>query len=139
MIQLNILNGKKAGQEIVARLFPFQIGRATAAHLKLDEDGVWEKHLEIILQSGEGFLLQAHPQALVTVNGEAVRQATLRNGDLIEAGSVQLRFWLSPVRQRSLLVQESLTWFALTALFFVELGLLYWLLFLFNDGNVAGR
>lgn len=139
MIQLNILNGKKAGQEIVARLFPFIIGRATTAHLPLDEDGVWDRHLEINLQQNEGFLLQAHPQAIVTVNGETVQKATLRNGDLIEAGSVQLRFWLSPVRQRSLLVQESLTWFALSALFVLELGLLYWLLFLFNDGNVAGR
>ena len=128
MIQLNILNGKKAGHEIVGRLFPFQIGRAAAAHLPLDEDGVWERHLEIILQRGEGFLLQAHPQALVAVNGQGVQQTTLRNGDLIELGSVQLRFWLSPVRQRSLLLREGLIWSALVALFAAQLVVLYWLL-----------
>ena len=128
MIQLNILNGKKAGQEIVARLFPFQIGRAPAAQLSLEDDGIWERHLEITLQRGEGFLLQTHPQALVSVNGQGVDHTTLRNGDLIELGSVQLRFWLAPVRQRSLLLRESLTWLGLAALFAAELALLYWLL-----------
>ena len=128
MIQLNILNGKRAGHEIVARLFPFQIGRAAHANLLLDDDGVWERHLEIILKRGEGFLLQTHPQALVSVNGQGVDHTTLRNGDLIELGSVQLRFWLAPVRQRSLLLRESLTWLALAALFAAEMGLLYWLL-----------
>ena len=128
MVQLDILTGKKAGQAVMARLFPFQVGRAASAHLPLEEDGVWEQHLEITRQRGVGFFLRAFPQALVAVNGQGVEETVLHNGDLIELGSVQLRFWLAPVRQRSLFLRESLVWLLLAALFAAEVGLIYWLL-----------
>lgn len=127
MIQLNILNGKMAGQTFVARRFPFGIGRAAGAHLVLDGDGVWDRHLELQF-SGEGLYLQAQPGALVTLNGQRVEHARLHNGDLLELGSVKLRFWLAAVAQRSLRPREILTWLALSALFVFQLLLIYWLL-----------
>ena len=128
MIQLVILNGSKAGHACVARRFPFQIGRGADSHLALEEDGVWERHLEIHFVPGEGFRLQTHPGALVSVNNQRVERTRLRNGDLLELGSVQVRFWLAPVAQRRLRPREVLTWVAWGALLLFQLGLIYGLL-----------
>lgn len=128
VIQLAILNGGMAGRACVARHFPFQIGRASDAHLPLSGDGVWDRHLEIHFRRGDGFHLQAHPGALVSVNGERLEQARLHNGDCLELGSVKLRFWLAAADQRSLRPRELLTWLTLAALFAFQLGLIYWLL-----------
>ena len=128
VIQLSILNGERAGYECVARRFPFQIGRAPGAHLVLAADGVWDRHLEIRFRTEDGFHLLAQAGALVSVNGQRVEQTRLHNGDLLELGSVKLRFWLAPAAQRSLRFRELLTWLALGALGIFQLVLIYRLL-----------
>jgi pSer/pThr/pTyr-binding forkhead associated (FHA) protein len=128
MIQLDILSGKKAGRQTVARHFPFRIGRASENELQLEDDGVWDRHLALEFQKKEGFRLIADANALATVNGEPVQNVALRNGDLITAGSAKIRFWLAPARQYNLLKSESFVW---ALLFSVTLGqfiLLYWLI-----------
>lgn len=128
MIQFQILSGKQAGSDIVVRRFPFCIGRGAEADLQLDDAGVWERHVQIEFQRGEGFAFSANSQALMLVNGERVESGILRNGDLIELGSMQLRFWLARTKQRSLRFRETLTWMALIALFGGQIALIYWLL-----------
>jgi hypothetical protein len=125
VIQLVILEGAKAGPPCVARHFPFLVGRSARAHLVLDGAGVWDDHARIDFQPGEGFLLEPCAGALVSVNGERTGRTRLRNGDLIECGSVKLRFWLAPFRQRGLRLREGLTWLALGALFAFQIGLVY--------------
>ena len=127
MVQLHILSGKKAGTTWVARRFPYQAGRSPKDDLHLEEDGVWERHLRIEMRRGEGAVLDCPPEALVAVNGQPVRSVVLRNGDLIEAGSVKLRFTLSPTTQASLRWRETLTWVALGALCLGQVALIYWL------------
>ena len=127
MVQLIVLTGKRAGTQAVARRFPFAVGRAAQAGLVLEDDGVWDRHLEIDLRSPDGALLKASPEALTIVNGESVREAVLHNGDILELGSVKLRFGLSPTRQRSLRLREALTWIALAALCLAQVALIYWL------------
>jgi hypothetical protein len=126
VIQLTILNGKAAGQACVARRFPFQMGRSSPAHLVVEGDGIWEGHATIHFRAGEGFFLETKAGALVCVNGERTEHSRLRNGDLIELGSVKLRFWLAPLRQQSFQARETLTWFALAVLFAFQLGIIYW-------------
>ena len=128
MIQLQILSGKKAGTDSVARRFPFHIGRSSAADLCLEEDGIWDQHLELDLITPGGFVLSAQPNALATVNGQPVQQIILRNGDLIEIGSLKIRFWLSATRQIGLRFREWLTWSALVLLSAGQVCLIYWLL-----------
>ena len=128
MIQLQILTGKQAGLEWQARHFPVRIGRASTNHLTLDDQGIWERHLEIVLQSREGFLLNTQPDALTSVNRQPVREAFLRNGDLIQIGSVQIRFWLVRARQYSLRFREAITWLAFGLLCASQIVLIYWLL-----------
>ena len=128
MIQLKILDGKKAGAEWVARRFPVQIGRAPRSDLCLEEEGVWDQHLRIELQRGQGLVLTAIAEGYVAVNGQLVQSACLRNGDAITLGSVRLLFGLSPTRQRSLRLRETLTWLALAALCFGQVAMVYWLI-----------
>src|SRR5207253_3388042 len=99
MVQLQVLSGKQAGAVAVARRFPFVIGRNGSANLRLEEEGIWHRHLEIDLRMPEGFVLAVHTQAAATVNDQPVRRAVLRNGDLIGIGAVKIRFWLSETRQ----------------------------------------
>jgi hypothetical protein len=128
VVELKILNGKKAGTQWVARRFPVQIGRSPTCELCLQEDGIWERHLEIHLQSPMGFVLSASPEALVALNGQLLKQAVLRSGDIIELGPVLIRFGLSATQQRGLRLREFLTWFALGLLCLGQIALIYWLL-----------
>ena len=89
MVQLKVLSGKKAGTAWVARRFPVRIGRSAAADLQLEEDGVWDQHLQLDFDPAEGIVLSAQPNALATVNGQPVQQTVLRNGDAIEIGSLK--------------------------------------------------
>lgn len=128
MVQLNILSGRQAGTQWEARRFPFHIGRDAQAALVLDDQGVWERHAEFALRPGEGILLSARTDALVTINGQKTSQAILRNGDLIEAGAVKLRFSLSPTQHGSLRLRETLTWVGIAALTLGQVTLIYWML-----------
>ena len=128
MVQLKILSGKKAGTELVARHFPFCVGRSSACELCLDEPGVWEKHFQIELHSPDGFVLIAQPNTSVTIDGKSVQQTALRNGDTIEIGQAKILFGLSQMKQKSLALREWLTWMALVALCLVQIALIYQLL-----------
>ena len=128
MIQFQILSGQQAGQEVIVHCFPFLIGRGAESNLQLADPGVWDGHLGVEFQRGEGFAFAIRADALALINGERVESGILRHGDLIELGSVRLRFWLARSRQKTLRLREFVTWVALFALFLSQLGLIYWLL-----------
>jgi len=126
MIQLQILSGKQAGTQWVARRFPVRVGRAAGCELQLEEPGVWDEHVEIQLDAG-GFQLVARPEALLVLNGQPIQRAVLANGDLLELGALKLKFWLGPARQRSLLAAEVFFWALLAAVCMGQLALVFWL------------
>jgi pSer/pThr/pTyr-binding forkhead associated (FHA) protein len=128
MVQLKVLSGKKAGAIWVARRFPVRIGRSAAADLQLEEDGVWDQHLQLDFNPAEGIVLSARQNALAAVNGQPVHRTVLRNGDAIEVGSQRLQFWLSETQQGGLSFREGLTWAGIAAISFGQVGLIYWLL-----------
>jgi pSer/pThr/pTyr-binding forkhead associated (FHA) protein len=128
MIQLKILSGKKAGAVWSARHFPVRIGRSAGSDLQLEEHGVWDEHLRIGLNPAAGFALETQPDALVTVNGQPVQRAVLRNGDTLEVGSVKIQFWLKEARQRGLRMQEALVWAVIAVVTTLQMALFYWLI-----------
>lgn len=128
MVQLKVLSGKKAGTAWVARRFPVRIGRSAAADLQMEESGVWDQHLQLDFDPAQGIVLSAQPDALAAVNGQAVQQTVLRNGDAIDIGSLRLQFWLSETRQANLRLREGFTWAAIAAISLGQVGLIYWLL-----------
>ncbi len=127
MIQLNILSGKQAGTHMVARHFPFNVGRAPGNELQLEGDGVWDQHLTLEFKPQSGFHLATAPNALVTVNNEPVQNLTLRNGDIISVGSVKLQFWLAAAAQGNLRVREGFVWTMVALVTLGQFVLLYWL------------
>jgi predicted component of type VI protein secretion system len=127
MIQLDILSGKKAGSQSVARHFPFLIGRAAGNDLQIEDDGIWDQHLVLKFQKKNGFNLECCANALVTVNDESVRNKILRNGDTITIGSARLQFWLAAAMQRGLQVRENFVWALLIFITLGQLILVYWL------------
>jgi pSer/pThr/pTyr-binding forkhead associated (FHA) protein len=128
MVQFKILSGAKAGTTWVARRFPVQIGRSASSDLHLQEPGIWDEHLRVDFQPSAGFILNTLPDALAAVNGQTIQKAPLRNGDIIEIGSLKLQFWLSETTQRGLRLREGLTWFAIAAISLGQVALIYWLL-----------
>jgi pSer/pThr/pTyr-binding forkhead associated (FHA) protein len=128
VIQLKILTGKKAGILWVARRFPVGIGRAPGNDLQLEEQGVWDKHLELQLRAGEGFVLSCEPSAITAINGQSSQRAVLANGDLLQIGSVKMEFWLGETQQRGLRWREWLTWALIAAISLGQVALIYWLL-----------
>ena len=127
MIQLKILSGKKAGTVWTARRFPVRIGRGAGVDLRLEEDGIWDQHLQLQFQPQLGVTLTAQGQALARVNGEPAENTSLRNGDLIELGPVKLQFWLAETRQRGLRLREALTWAGIAAVTLGQVALVWWL------------
>ena len=127
MVQIKILSGKQAGTVWAARRFPVRVGRAPDCELQLEEPGVWNRHFQINLNAGAGFVLETEPDALVTTNGQPAQRAVLRNGDLIEIGALKLQFWLGEARRRGLRIKEWLVWATLLAISFGQIALAYWL------------
>jgi predicted component of type VI protein secretion system len=128
MIQLRILSGTQAGTSMVARRFPFQVGRAADADLVLAEPGVWDRHFTIRFEPGDGFIVAPQGEALLTVNGEPTSGIRLRNGDSMEIGAVRLQFWLSDTRQSGLRLREWFVWAGIIAVTITQLVLIYRLL-----------
>lgn len=127
MIQFGILTGKRAGSSWAARRFPVRIGRSPDADLQSDEEGVWDWHAQVDFKPRDGFYLTARPNTLASVNGQAVREVRLRNGDGVEIGALKMRFWLSPTRQAGLRFREWFTWAAIAAICLAQIALVYWL------------
>jgi pSer/pThr/pTyr-binding forkhead associated (FHA) protein len=128
VIQLQILSGQQAGVFWNARRFPVHVGRAPASDLRLEDGGVWDDHFQLALDRAEGFMLSAHPGAIVTVNHAPVQTVRLRNGDLITAGSARLCFRLGENRQRGLRLREWFVWTMIIGVCLAQVGLIYWLL-----------
>jgi pSer/pThr/pTyr-binding forkhead associated (FHA) protein len=114
-----------AGTQRVARHFPFRIGRSASADLRLEDDGVWDQHLELAFDAASGFVLSAHPDARAAINGEPFREVILRNGDAIEIGALKIHFWLGETRQASLRLRELLTWTTFALILVGQLILIY--------------
>ena len=127
MLQLSILSGKTAGTVWVARRFPVRIGRGAGCDLRLEGNGVWEEHLRVQFEPARGFVLETSPNALARINGQPLQRTVLRNGDLIEIGSVKMQFCLSETRQTGLRLREALTWAAIAGISLGQIGLIYWL------------
>ena len=102
MIELKALSGHTAGTKWSARRFPVHIGRSNKAEMRLEEPGVWDKHALIDLRPGDGFVLKAEPDALVSLNSQPTRESLLKNGDIIQLGAARVQFWLTPMKQRGL-------------------------------------
>ena len=69
-----------------------RLGRGIGADVVLEDRSVSRRHAVITCRDGEVVLLDDRSLNGVWVNGERVGQATLRDGDSVAVGDVQMRF-----------------------------------------------
>lgn len=129
MIQLRVLNGRRAGTEYLARDFPVTVGRASGNTVRLAEPGIWDQHLEIQLTETRSFLLSKHDEASATLNDEPLTDEArpVRNGDRIGLGELQLQFSLSPTSQRNPKILETFFWATLVLIALTQVVVIYFL------------
>ena len=125
MVQFQFLNGAKAGTRWVACRLPFSVGRSAQDDLRVEADGVWDRHARLELRDRRRVVLTSSEQALTSVNGQPIQEAVLRNGDIFQIGSVQLQFSLSPAAHRGLRFREALTWIAIAFMALAQVALVY--------------
>jgi two-component system, cell cycle response regulator len=66
------------------------IGRASAAGLRIEDDGVSRKHARIVQKNGELFIEDLESANGTVVNGERIRSQPLQDGDKIRFGSTTI-------------------------------------------------
>lgn len=128
MLQLQVLTGKRSGSNVELKRLPCRVGRGKSCDLQLTDPGIWDSHVELVLEPREGIFVTVFPHAKAYVNGQPVDRARLRNGDILELGAVRMQFWLGTARQKRFLFSENLTWASVVAVVIAEVVLAYWLL-----------
>ena len=128
MVELKILSGKQAGATAVARRFPFVVGRGPHSDLRLEDEGIFERHFEQRLNRSEGFSLVVCPKAYAAVNGETAQKKLLRVGDIVSAGSVKLAFAVAAAPARSLRWREAMLWMGLALVSLAQVAIIYLLI-----------
>jgi pSer/pThr/pTyr-binding forkhead associated (FHA) protein len=131
MLLLTILSGKSAPAAVRFRRTTVSVGRGPAHDLSLNDDGVWEQHLQVRLGPDHQFLVRCRPEAQTVVNGQPVHECPLRNGDVIELGAAKVRFGFSETRLRSHRVREAATWALIVWMVLAQISLIYALSLLF--------
>lgn len=116
-----------AGNELVARHFPLLIGRASGSDLLLEDDGVWASHCRIDCVEGKGFILYGLENAIVSVNGQALEEVVLKNGDTLDIGGAKVRFWIGNTEPKNFRWRERLTWAGFIGVLVLQVYLIYWL------------
>lgn len=127
MVQLHVLTGAEAGRTVIARKFPFKVGRDSGNSLVLSDPGVFAEHFEVCF-SEEGFFLSPRENAVVTLNAAGVTGELLRNGDVIGCGLAKIQFWLGQLPQRGLRTRELFTWALIALVAGAQVYVLIWLL-----------
>ena len=69
-----------------------RLGRSPSADVTLDDPTVSRRHALIVQRDGAYVLLDDRSMNGTWLNGERVREAHLRDGDVIGLGAVRLRF-----------------------------------------------
>ncbi len=128
MVQLSVTSGKYNGSNKIVNQFPCIVGRDKSADFLLDDEGIWDKHFQIVHKPADGYYLEVFEPALVSVNDAYVTNTRLKNGDTIQAGAVKFKFWLSEVEQKKFVFHEIMIWAALFLLTSSQMILIYYLL-----------
>jgi pSer/pThr/pTyr-binding forkhead associated (FHA) protein len=90
---LTIVNTELAGREFACIRTELKIGRTDENDIAIDHRSLSRTHAKLVREdTGEWRIIDLASANGLKVNGETYAQATLRGGDLIELGHVQLRF-----------------------------------------------
>ena len=128
-VRLERFDGNFLGQQVETCNFPFRIGRARDCHYRIEAKGVWPCHLILEEVGKNGINVKCESEASLRINSLAASKSVrLKNGDLLEFGSVSLRFWLAPIYQMGQRTTEFIIWLGLGVLILGQVTIIAWLL-----------
>jgi pSer/pThr/pTyr-binding forkhead associated (FHA) protein len=127
MIQLRIVSGKRSGEIIRVKKFPWAVGRRPDVQLQLEDEGVWDKHMEICIEESDGFYAVILGAARGMLNGVPFTKKLLHNGDIIQLGAAKIEFRLADTRLRNWKMREWALGAAIVLLFLSQVAIIYWL------------
>lgn len=88
---LEIIHGRTQFKERPVTAARFLIGSGDGCDLRLNAPGIPALHSLLLWESGEALLEAVAPSPELFVNGQPVREALVRDGDLIRIGLFELR------------------------------------------------
>jgi len=94
----------------------------------MEEAGVWDEHVKLSLDPPKVFCSKLKTDAFASINGKQAQRAALRNGDIIELGSLKLQFWLSEAPRVDCGFAKRLSGTIITAVCLAQVALVYWLI-----------
>ena len=127
MTKLLIESGRRAGEIIHITKFPWSIGRNSSMNLHLDDEGIWDKHVEIVLKEGSGFYAVVPSSVRALINRVPFTENLLRNGDILQLGAVRIQFRFAETQLRQWKVRELFFWISIVLLFLFQITIIYWL------------
>ncbi len=100
------LDASAAGQTVLLAPSPTRFGRSRDAEVRLDDEGVSRLHAAIAPAGDDYDIVDLGSRNGVAVNGQLVRRARLRDGDLVQLGPrVSFRFTLMAAAQADVMQQ----------------------------------
>ncbi len=97
-LKLAIIGGKHSGRELPVKAPEFLIGRGSQCQLQLKSHMVSRKHCAIALAGDEATIEDLGSTNGTLLNGEKIAERrTLKNGDRIKIGLLELEVRLAPV------------------------------------------
>lgn len=110
MVELELVRSDQDSKTFPVSKFPCVIGRGSRCDIRLNEPGIWVEHAEITLQPDNSFRIEKKGDGSLLLKGEAITQAEIHAGDIIDLGGVKLRFRLAPVHPGAQSVGDWLFW-----------------------------
>ena len=99
-LKLRIESGPSAGEVVeVSRPTPLIAGRAPECDLSIPDDGLSRRHLEIAWDGSVCRVTDLGSTNGTFMNGRAITEATLRDGDCVEAGATVWRIEISEAKE----------------------------------------
>lgn len=92
MVELTVLNGSEPGRLLRLNRFPTRVGRRCEGEGLLVGPGIWDHHFDVVREESGRFGLVVAKGARVAMEGEFIERSTLKNGGILEAGGLRLRF-----------------------------------------------
>lgn len=93
-------------RRVVIESFPYRIGRADSANLKIESAQVSREHVEIFERSGVWLARDLGSTNGTLINGKTITETLLSDGDILQIADTELTFVASPASQFQRMVTQ---------------------------------
>jgi hypothetical protein len=99
-------DGAGEARRVTIENFPFKIGRAESADLRVESAEVSREHAEIVERNGMWLVRDLGSTNGTQVNGKPIKETLLSDGDILRVAQTELTFIATPVSQFQRMVTQ---------------------------------